>query len=203
MGFPPTSLDLERRPLRRNQYVGSPSPWSITWRLFFPLTDSQTDPDVVVQFERARDELHSLIQNVGSFVNWWGDMHTSLWNLEEILPQVRVIGTSPFRIETVIERWIAVCEKYTWYQRHVGYIVCLSQCTDVYRCRSATTATTYRAIHTGKLVDQKWLFAENSQIFGSRMTSHTPRCGSSHKPRIESRDDQKRIESIDDSKLKV
>jgi len=90
------------------------------------------DKDVLAQLQKASDDLGYLIQNVGSFVNWWGDMNMSLSNLEEILPQVRVDGTSPFRNETVAERWIAVHANYVWYQREVDVTICLSWRTDIY-----------------------------------------------------------------------
>jgi len=93
---------------------------------------SQMDKDVLAQLQKASDDLGYLIQNVGSFVNWWGDMNTSLSNLEAILPQVRVDGTSPFRNESVAERWIAVYANYVGYQREVDVTICLSQCTDIY-----------------------------------------------------------------------
>jgi hypothetical protein len=90
------------------------------------LTGSQMDKDVLAQLEQASDDLGCLIQNVGSFVNWWGDMNMSLTNLEKILPQVRVDRTNPFRNETVAERWIAVHANYVWYQREVDITICLS-----------------------------------------------------------------------------
>jgi hypothetical protein len=84
------------------------------------------DKNVLAQFLQAGNDLGSLIQNVGSFVNWWGDMNMSLANLEEILPQVRVDRTSPFRTDTVTERWKAVHKNYVWYQKQVDFILHLS-----------------------------------------------------------------------------
>ncbi|KIM85557.1 hypothetical protein PILCRDRAFT_337210 [Piloderma croceum F 1598] len=83
---------------------------------------SQTDKNVLAQFLQASDDLASLIRNVGSFVNWWGDMNMSLMNLEEILPQVRVDGTNPFRTDTVTARWKTVHKNYVWYQRQIGEV---------------------------------------------------------------------------------
>lgn len=84
------------------------------------------DKNVLAQFLQASNDLGSLIQNVGSFVNWWGDMNMSLANLEEILPQVRIDGTSPFRTAIITERWKTVHENYVWYQRQVDFILHLS-----------------------------------------------------------------------------
>jgi len=82
---------------------------------------SRTDRDVLTQLERAKDDLNILIQHVGSFVDWWGDMNTSLANLEEILPRVKVDGTNPFRTLAVKERWVKVYNDYVAYKREVRY----------------------------------------------------------------------------------
>ncbi|KIM73973.1 hypothetical protein PILCRDRAFT_715328 [Piloderma croceum F 1598] len=87
---------------------------------------SQTDKNVLAQFLQASNDLGSLIHNVGSFVDWWGDMNMSLTNLEEMLPQVKVDGTNAFRTDTVTERWKTVHKNYVWYQRQVDFILCLS-----------------------------------------------------------------------------
>ncbi|KIM73979.1 hypothetical protein PILCRDRAFT_14796 [Piloderma croceum F 1598] len=81
---------------------------------------SETDKNNLAQFLQASDDLGSLIHNVGSFVNWWGDMNMSLTNLEEIQPQVRVDGTNLFRTVTITERWKAVHKNYVWYQRQIS-----------------------------------------------------------------------------------
>jgi len=60
------------------------------------------------------------MHHVGSFVDWWTGMNMSLANLEEILPQVRVDGTSLFRTETVTNRWKVVLHKYVLYQRKIS-----------------------------------------------------------------------------------
>jgi len=84
------------------------------------------DKNVLAQFLQASNDLGSLIQSAGSFVNWWGDMNMSLANLEEILPQVRVDGASPFRTDAVTARWKAVHKNYVWYQRQVDFFLRLS-----------------------------------------------------------------------------
>lgn len=71
------------------------------------------------QFKRVTDDLNTLIQQVSCFVNWWGDINTGLANLEDVLPQIRVDGTNPFRTETVKERWEGVHQQYILYQRQV------------------------------------------------------------------------------------
>ncbi|KIM85565.1 hypothetical protein PILCRDRAFT_816762 [Piloderma croceum F 1598] len=83
---------------------------------------SRTDRDVLTQLERAKDDLNVLIQHVCSFVDWWGDMNTSLANLEEILPRIKVDGTNPFRTIVVKERWVKVHNEYVAYKREISEV---------------------------------------------------------------------------------
>jgi hypothetical protein len=80
---------------------------------------SLLDRDVLTQFERAKEDLNTLILYVGVFVDWWGEMKTSLANLEDILPRIKVDGTNPFRAMTVQEQWMKVHAEYISYQRQV------------------------------------------------------------------------------------
>lgn len=76
--------------------------------------------DVLSHFKSATDDLNTLIQRVGCFVDWWGDMNTSLANLETVLPQIALDGKNPFRTQTVTERWEQVHRQYILYQRQVS-----------------------------------------------------------------------------------
>jgi hypothetical protein len=91
--------------------------------LVHAVTGSRSDRDILTavlsQFKRVTDDLNTLIQQVGCFVDWWGDVNASLANLERILPQIRVDGSNPFRTDTVKERWEGVHQKYILYQRQV------------------------------------------------------------------------------------
>lgn len=75
---------------------------------------------VLEQFKRATDDLSELIERVASFVDWWGDINMGLANLENILPQVQVDGTNPFRTHTVKERWEEMYKAYTSYATKVS-----------------------------------------------------------------------------------
>jgi hypothetical protein len=59
------------------------------------------------------------MQLISSFVDWWGDMTISLANLDDILPQIKTDGKSPFRTAAVKEHWIKVHNEYVSYQRQV------------------------------------------------------------------------------------
>jgi len=86
------------------------------------IVGSRADRDVINQFERARDDLNTLILHVGCFVDWWGEMNTSLANLEDILPRIKVDSTNPFRTVTVQQRWMKVHDEYVSYQRQIGEV---------------------------------------------------------------------------------
>ena len=88
----------------------------------FRATGSQTDEDAVSQIARASDDLNTLVQQVGSFVDWWHNMNMSLANLETILPHVRLDRTSLFRSQSVTSRWIEVHQRFVLYQRMVSLI---------------------------------------------------------------------------------
>jgi len=48
-------------------------------------------------------------------------MNTSLANLEQILPRIKVDGTNPFRTTVVKERWVKVHDEYVAYKREVRH----------------------------------------------------------------------------------
>lgn len=83
-------------------------------------SDEEALREALTQFKRATEDLNRLIVHVGCFVNWWGDMKSSLAYLEEVLPQIVVDGSNPFRTDTVKERWTSVLQKYMTYQNQVG-----------------------------------------------------------------------------------
>ena len=87
--------------------------------VFRAATANITDRDAVSQFERVRDDLSILMQNVSIFMDWWDSMNSSLANLDAILPQVKVDGRNIFRTVAVEERWIRVHSDYVSYERQV------------------------------------------------------------------------------------
>ena len=87
--------------------------------MFRAATANITDRDAVSQFERVRDDLSILMQNVSIFMDWWDSMNSSLANLDAILPQVKVDGRNIFRTVAVEERWIRVHSDYVSYERQV------------------------------------------------------------------------------------
>jgi hypothetical protein len=82
---------------------------------------SGTDRDALAEFERARDDLSILMQNVGSLVDWWDEMNTSLTSVEGILPEAKGDGKHTLRTGAVRERWIRVYEDYLSYQKQVRH----------------------------------------------------------------------------------
>lgn len=71
------------------------------------------------QFQKAAEDLGSLITHVASFVDWWEDMNISLQYIEKTLPFITTDGSNPFRTNAVKEHWLTVKKKYTGYNSEV------------------------------------------------------------------------------------
>lgn len=72
-----------------------------------------------MQFQRATNDLNTLIGHVGAFVDWWGEMGASLRNLKERLPMVKLDGSNPYRTSTAAEKWKGIRTECYNYQQQV------------------------------------------------------------------------------------
>jgi hypothetical protein len=67
-------------------------------------------------------DVTELVDYVGSFVDWWGQMKAKLLSLWETIPMIRLDGSNPFRTATVQNRWTNVKGLYTLYRIQVSYL---------------------------------------------------------------------------------
>ena len=67
-----------------------------------------------------KQDLDDFFKYVGSFVDWWSAMDTSLRSLQTVIPYIKPDGSNPLRTVNVHERWVQVRDKYSRYQNIVS-----------------------------------------------------------------------------------
>jgi hypothetical protein len=84
-----------------------------------PETATKSFDDIIVQLERAGNDLADLFGYVGNFVNWWRDMKIVSVSLQTCIPLIKLDGSNPIRQQAVLKRWERFREQYVQYQRQV------------------------------------------------------------------------------------
>jgi len=87
-----------------------------------PGTMTKSFDDIILQLERAGNDLTDLAGYVGNFVNWWSDMKIGLGSLQSSIPLIKLDGSNPLRQEVVLKRWQRFRGQYVQYQRRVREI---------------------------------------------------------------------------------